>query len=105
MVGGACDLYLYYEDENGIAINLTGYTVRSDWKYSKSEGAADVIANGTVTNGPGGEVHYYVSPAVIKALTSKTLYYDIFLIPPAGGDPAPYAYGKILLIAAVTSIP
>jgi hypothetical protein len=107
-VGGPCDIYLTYTID-GIAVDITGWSVRSDWVLSQ-DNLSPIVVNGTVTDGPNGVFRYYLSAANVKtayaaavAAGQRYMLYDIFLLPPAG-EPDIAVYGKILFVPNRTAV-
>src|SRR6476620_1564081 len=105
-IGAACDLIIDYA-EDGVVVDVTGWSVRSDWKKKKEDTAVFQAVNGTVYNGPAGEFHYYFDDAALKTLLTAnpkvaSVYYDFWVKPPAG-DWIPLIEGTINFAGSITN--
>ena len=94
-------LTLTFKDDNGDAINLTGYTVAAqvyDESRSNSYGSFDV----TYTNRTAGIIDIKLSDTTTAAFTPNELKYDVLLTEP-DGDKFYYLEGTLYISEGYTA--
>lgn len=111
-VGTALDVIIDYKI-NGEPIDVTGWSVRSDWKVKPSDEEALVAVDGEVYDGEAGEFRYYMSDENLSDLISQyaednddkvlqSVYYDFF-VRPLTGDWISLVKGKVIFKRSITS--
>jgi hypothetical protein len=95
---------LKYQDSAGVAINLTGKTVKMDIRKADNTLVTDTISltpDGVlITNAAGGEITVNIPPATTSTWPVETLYYDLALV--TGSDVDLLLYGKINVVQGIT---
>lgn len=83
--GATFGLNLTYEDANGTAVNLTGYTARMQVR-SKAEAATTILSltsgSGITLGGSAGTIVISISAATTAGLTAGDYVYDLELVAP-----------------------
>jgi hypothetical protein len=90
-----------FQDDTGAAMDLTGYTVKSQIKASKSLSATAVATFTVSTPDATGYIYLRLTDAQTGALTIKTGYYDILLTSATGVDDT-YVTGVCTIEETVT---
>jgi len=86
--GARFDPVLTWKDENGVVINLTGWTARMQIRASKSEAAFLIeltTENGGITlGGAAGTISLVITGTATAAITWTKGVYDLEMVSPSG---------------------
>lgn len=85
-----------YTDENGVAINLTGYTAAFRARPSSDYGADTIVKTGLTINAAAGQITLKIDPADTANIGDSDLIYSILLT--IGSDVFPFLIGKIKMV-------
>ena len=106
--GSVFTLDLVYKDADGVAINLTGFHARMQFRASYASPDPAVLsfsdADGTITLGGAlGTIHVEAPATTTADVAIKKGVYDLELIPPSGeADAFRLINGKVLVSLEVT---
>ena len=100
--GSTFALTLYYKDDVGDAIDLTGYTVDMDIRDSHG-GTEIVAATISITDAPTGKIAIGISATLTAAITAEAGVYDIELTEIATDIVKRLMQGDVLISPEVTT--
>lgn len=86
--GSALTVDFYYKDPAGVAIDLTGYGARMQFRSSPSSTSVllelSTDNGGLVITAATGKISMVLTEALAQAITWRRAVYDMELIPPSG---------------------
>jgi hypothetical protein len=91
-----------FQQSDGSAMNLTGFTIESQVRAKQSRDATLIISFTVIIPDPtNGKVYLKLTDTETGALLEKSGYYDILVISPSGFDEI-YLEGRVFIEPIVT---
>lgn len=99
--GAAFDLVMVCKDEDGVVVDLTGYTAYAEIRADE-DGAVILNLAPTITDATGGEITIAKTAAQTASLTAGRYRWDLLLKDGSNKTTGPYIVGRALVEPVIT---